>query len=242
MKRILLIEDEPLNATRLSAMLKEYDSSFLIDGPLQNAAEIRDTFAKKNDYDLILSDIRLQDNDVFDVLEELDICTPVIFTTAYEEYALKAYKHNGIAYLLKPIAREELSKALDNVYQLHSDETATDVDGQKYRERFLISKGKELIPVNVEDMLYLKRKDRYTLVCLNDGSILNLNYSINKLEGLLSPESFFRINRQYIICLNSVMSIQTDVNSKLIVKLRHCDEDIVISRERALAFREWIEG
>lgn len=247
MKRILIIEDEPLNAERLTLLLKEYDKTFIVDEPLRNTTEIRNALTTKNDYDLIISDIRLQDTDVFDVFKEFNICVPIIFTTAYEEYAIEAFRHNGVDYLLKPIDYKELAKALNKVRQLYFNNSETDSHIHedvlhKYRQRFLISRGDELIPINVEDMLYLKRENRSCLVCMNDGNHFYLNFSINELENMLDPEFFFKINRQYIISLNSIKNIRTYVNSKLIVELKNCDdEDLVISRERALAFKDWIE-
>lgn len=247
MKRILIIEDEPFNAERLTMLLKKYDKTFIVDEPLRNTDEIRNALAIKNDYDLIISDIRLQDADVFDVFKELDICAPVIFTTAYEEYAIEAFRHNGVDYLLKPIDYKDLAKALDKVCQLYFSNSETDSIIQedtlhKYRQRFLINKGDELIPINVEDILYFKRENRSCLVCMNDGKHFYINISINELENILNPDLFFKINRQYIISLNSIKNIRTYVNSKLIVELWHCDDEVlVISRDRALTFKNWIE-
>lgn len=230
MKKVLIIEDERISAIRLEKLIHEIDDTIEVEGPLVSVSEVVEHLRRHNDYDLIFADIRLSDSDVFTAFQEIMPASFVIFTTAYDEYAMQAIKNHGIDYLLKPIDEKDL-------HQVMGDMT-------HYKERLIVYKGEELIPLQVSEILYFSREGKELLCMTAEGKQYHVrNMTMQDLEEQLNPEKFFRLNRQYFIHIRALQRITPFFNSKLKVRLCHClDEEILVSRERSVLFKKWLEG
>lgn len=250
MKRVLIIEDEYYSAQRLKRMITDIDDAIDIQGPLASVSEVVETLHKDNDYDLIFSDIRLRDGDVFDAFREVMPASFVIFTTAYDEYAMQAIKHNGLDYLMKPIDPTELSAAMSKVALARHDDANDShrrmagmlADTRRWRERILVTRGDELCVVNVDDISYIFTCDGHLTAHTFDGNTYPLPMTIGDIEKELDPDRFFRINRQYIANIKGIKRISLFFSSKLAVRLQGCDDNnIVISKDRTTALKEWLD-
>ncbi len=229
-------------------MLEELRPDMEIDGPLATVSEVVSRLSEYSGYDLIFSDIRLRGQDVFDAFQTVTPECMVIFTTAYDEYALKAFKNNGVEYLLKPIDKDSLSAALKKVENITGQEVSSKsrigaVIGElrSFRERVLIWKGEELIPVNVKDILYFYFDRRHVYAKSADGQENAVQFTMGELENELDPKMFFRLNRQYIANITSMTRISVFFNSRLMVCLKGCDRPLSLSKEKSAELREWLD-
>ena len=248
MKKVLIIEDERISAIRLEKLIREIDDTIEVEGPLVSVSEVVEHLRRHNDYDLIFADIRLSDSDVFTAFQEIMPASFVIFTTAYDEYAMQAIKNHGIDYLLKPIDEKDLRQAIqklslgvrENTGKLHQ----VMGDMTHYKERLIVYKGEELIPLQVSEILYFSKESKELLCMTAEGKQYHVrNMTMQDLEEQLNPEKFFRLNRQYFIHIRALQRITPFFNSKLKVRLCHCqDEEILVSRERSILFKKWLEG
>lgn len=248
MKKVLIIEDERISAIRLEKLIREIDDTIEVVGPLASVSEVVEHLRRHNDYDLIFADIRLSDSDVFTAFQEIMPASFVIFTTAYDEYAMQAIKNHGIDYLLKPIDEKDLRQAIqklslgvkENTGKLHQ----VMGDMTHYKERLIVYKGEELIPLQVSEILYFSKESKELLCMTAEGKQYHVrNMTMQDLEEQLNPEKFFRLNRQYFIHIRALKQITPFFNSKLKVRLCYClDEEILVSRERSVLFKKWLEG
>lgn len=249
MRKILIIEDDNFCAKRLKKLVMDIDDMYEIYGPLKSVNEVVEELSVNNDYDLIFSDIRLVDGDVFEAFCKVKPKSFVIFTTAYDEYALQAIKNNGLDYLLKPIDFNELCTSMNKLKILNTtnEEILDNWDGllnktRQFRERFLVNKGDELVMLYTDDISYICKRDRNVLAFMEDGTSYSLMVNMTDLEMELDPDKFFRINRQYIANIKGIKKISLFFSSKLIVKLKGCDdENIVISKEKTCQFKKWLD-
>lgn len=252
---ILIIEDEKLSADRIKRLLNDIDDTMDVSGPLTDVDAVAEHLKGGACHDLILSDIRLKGRLVFEAFHDTMPSVPVIFTTAYDEYALSAFKHNGIDYLLKPITQEDLSAAIAKARRFISTQneegTAIHLSGtlnaaarelKCFRERMLVTKGDELIPLRVTDISFIRKEDNWVMAYDRHGEAYRLSVTMNKLEEQLNPEYFFRLNRQYIAHIDCIHKISFFFSSKLIVRLQGCDDDhIVVSKEKSAQFKQWLD-
>ena len=249
---VLILEDEQRNFNRLRRQLEEIDTTFHVEGPLANIQESVEWLRTHPTPDLILADIRLSDGLSFDVLRQTAIPSPIIFTTAYDEYAIQAFKYNSFDYLLKPINSEELAEAINKVRR----RTLSDTHGEdmrrlveymyrnnyRYHERFLLPYRDGYISVQVKNISHIALKERTTLIFLNDGASMNISYSLDELESQLNPNIFFRANRQYLLHIDSIRNVSNYFNSRLKIHMKkYPDTEIIVSRERASALKEWLD-
>lgn len=249
MKRILIIEDERLSADRLRRMITDIDDTLEVVGPLSTVQEVIDTLHSAEDFDLIFSDIRLKDRLVFEAFHEVMPRSLVIFTTAYDEYALEAFKHNGIGYLLKPFDALELQEVMNRVKlapaapsAVSTSLNATAREMKCYRERILVSRGDELVPLRVGEIGYIRKMDEHVVGVMRDGTQYRLPLTMQELEEQLDPSLFFRLNRQFIAHIDSIRKISYFFSSKLIVRIKGCDVDnIVVSKEKSAQFKQWLD-
>lgn len=244
MKKVLIIEDEMLSAKRLKKKILDIDDTLEVDGPLQSVKDVVEYLQSHDDYDLVFSDIRLLDGDVFMAFQKVLPSSLVIFTTAYDEYAMQAIKSNGIDYLLKPIDEDELREAMKKVSSLTSNAGKLKAVIDKlvrYKERLLVYKGGDMVSLSVNDVLYFYKDGRNMVVTTSGGETYCLSVTIQELESQLDPDKFFRLNRQYLVNIAALKKISPFFNSKLIVQLEHCsDRNIIVSKERAVLFKEWL--
>lgn len=249
--KILILEDEQRNAKRLIRLLNDIDATHTIEGPLASIKEAIEFFKSGNTTDLILADIRLTDGLSF---EALNICSgnsPVIFTTAYDEYAVQAFKFNSFDYLLKPLDSDELEAAIDKVAKAgrnYSDENlrqlfdALQKNQFRYRERFLLPYRDGYKTVRVSDINHIETENKTVYLRLNNGTSEVVNVSMDELEQQLNPDCFFRANRQYIINVEHVLFLGNYFGGKLIVRLKgYPDTRITVSKEKAQRLKDWLD-
>ena len=248
--KVLIVEDEALTADRLVGMVNKHDPSFEILGIIPSVEDTIKWLKENETPDLIFMDIHLEDDDCFQVFEQINITAPVIFTTAYDEYMVKAFKVNSIDYLMKPVNYEEFEAALEK-YQRIKNHYREDGFGsllqtiqpkeENYKDRFLISNGFKLRTVEVKDIKYFFCKDKITFLVTNEGEFLPIEYSLDKLGMVLDPRKFFRINRQLMVSLAGIANIHVYPKGKLKVDLEpNLKEEVFVSLDRATAFKEWL--
>lgn len=245
--RVLIIEDEQVSFRRLKRMLSSLRSEMEIEGPLLTVTEVVSGLSEFAEYDLIFADIMLRDKSVFEAFETVRPECPVIFTTAYDEYAIKAFKNNGIDYLLKPIDMAELAAALDKAEKLCVQKKGTKVrehaldSKSTFRERLLLWKGNEMVLMWVKDVNYFYFNKRHVYAKSADGTVHQLQLSMSELEAELDPGIFFRLSRQYLTHINAIVGMTQYDNSRVAVNLKDCDEQIVLSKENSAKLREWLD-
>lgn len=252
--QVLIVEDELLLAKRLQKLLKGLDPTIEVSGITHGVQDTLDWLGKNPMPALIFMDIELADGQCFEIFEQMDLGTPIIFTTAYDEYAIKAFKVNSIDYLLKPVKEEELEQAVRKFRQSALPRTDATVVAailsqlnlskdaeQVYRERFLVKQGQKLISIPLHEVAYLFSENKFTYLRTADNRKFILDYSLEELESSLSPREFFRVNRQFILHQRSVKAIHSWFNQKLKIEVEPAiDEAVVISRDKANAFKVWM--
>ncbi len=247
MRKVLIIEDDHFSAKRLEKLISNIDNSIEIDGPLKSVTEVVDKLTENNDYDLIFSDIRLVDGDVFEAFRKIMPKSLVVFTTAYDDYAMSAIKNNGLDYLMKPIDAEELRGTFDKLAYFKEQNNTSGLEEavneiRSYRERFLVGKGDELKVLAVNDINYICKDGNATNAFTDEGGPYPIQSSMSDLESELDPNTFFRINRQYIANINSILRINLLLGSKLKVHLKGCaDDDIIVSKDKTASFKKWLD-
>jgi len=250
--KTLIIEDEVLAVKHLQTVLKEIKEIEVI-GILESISESLEWFKSNLQPELIFMDIHLADGSAFEIFRHVDITCPVIFTTAYDEYALKAFKVNSIDYLLKPIELEVVQNALKKLKDLssathkHSDfQYFIDSFKKKssYKSHFLIpAKGDKLIPVQAAELAFIYIDASLVKAIMFDEKPLRFEFTLDELEALLDPNDFFRANRQYIISRKAIKDIDLWFNSRLSVNLKvHVPDKILISKARISEFKKWFSG
>lgn len=252
--QVLIVEDELLLAKRLQKLIKGIDPDIIVCGITHSIQETLEWLSTQPLPDLIFMDIELADGQCFEIFEQIELNTPVIFTTAYDEYAIKAFKVNSVDYLLKPVKEEELQQAIRKfrlsaapqpgaatvAAWLAQLKTAPHTDSI-YRERFLVKQGQKLVSIPLQEVAYLFSENKFTFLRTFDNRKFILDYSLEELETSLSPRDFFRVNRQFILHQRSVTAIHNWFNQKLKVDVMpSIDEAIVISRDKANAFKVWM--
>lgn len=250
--KALVIEDEILAARHLVSVLNEVGNIEIV-GILDSIKSSVMWFETHNQPDLVFMDIHIADGSVFKLFEHVEINCPIIFTTAYDEYAVKAFKVNSIDYLLKPVTREAVEKALAKLEALSgSGNIQSDIrqlivslkKEKSYKTHFLVSvKGGKLIPVQAADLACIYIDSGMVIARTFDGKSCNLDFTLDELAAKLNPVDFFRANRQFIISRNSVKEVDFWFNNRLSVNLKIAvPEKILISRTRVSEFREWFDG
>lgn len=250
--RVLIIEDEPLAASRLKTLLNQHDPAMQIVDVLDSiSASIK--WLKTNDPpQLIFMDIQLADGLSFEIFEKAIVKAPVIFTTAYDEYALKAFKVNSIDYILKPIDEKDLKQAMhkfqtlivpvDAQQALDRISTTVQMLTKKYKERFVIKVGEHLKFISTEDILYFYSEEKITFCLTSDNRKHILDFTIEQLEQLVDPSIFFRINRQYFVSIGSIADVISHTNSRLKLLLKNSsDKNVIVARERVQDFKSWLD-
>jgi DNA-binding LytR/AlgR family response regulator len=252
--KILIIEDEELAAIRLKQLLLKEIPDALIDGPFDTVKSSVRHLLGQNDYDLIFLDIQLADGKCFSIFEQVPIRNPVIFTTAYDEFAIKAFELNSVDYLLKPINSAKLHQALEKFHQMKEafrrddnsklfEDLLMKVKGEKtvFMSRFLVSKGNALIPVGIQDAAYFAAEDKVVVLVCRDGQKHIINFSLDELEQKTDPAEFFRVNRQFLVSIHSIRKVHYYFNYKLKIELNPAyEEEVIVSRSKSADFKSWM--
>ena len=252
--KILIFEDEVLSAEHLVKLISQYDPSIELVGTIESLKEGQNWLESNPRPDLMIMDIQLSDGTCFELFKQFSIETPVIFTTAYNEYAVQAFKVNSIDYLLKPITLPDLKEAFekfkkrnfsDLINTKHKyEQLYTELSqSSRYKSRLLIKIGEQLKYVNLEDVAYFRFQDGMSHAITFSGNKFPLDNSLDEIEKILDPFMFFRINRQFIITLKSIEKIHSYFNARLKLNLKPVPEtEVIISRERVSDFKNWLDS
>ena len=250
--KVLIIEDEMPNAKRLQKMLLQIDAGIEVCAILESISDSVQWFRRHPHPDIAFMDVRLADGLCFEVFSQTTVHCPVIFTTAYDEYALRAFKVNSVDYLLKPVNIGELSSSLDKFRQIHrhppGNNMMNDVitmlkqQQKSYRTRFLLPFKDTYNTLLVQDIAYFYTELKVTWAIQYNKQGHIVPYTLEELEDQLDPAIFFRANRQYLVSSSSIVAIHNYFNGKLKVMVQPgIKDDLVISRERAAGFKKWLD-
>lgn len=249
MMRALIIEDETAAARNLEAVLREVAPGVEILATLESVAESVEWLQSNPQPDLLFMDIHLADGDSFRIFESVEITAPVIFTTAYDRYALEAFKVNSIDYLLKPINTEDVRRALEKLRRLTSGERLDygtrirSLASQRQEEVFLVHVRDKIIPLQRDRIAYCYTANEKVTACDFDGAVYPMDKTLEALQSLLPDRNFFRANRQFIIARRAVKEIAVWFGSRLTLHLTvETPERIVISKARVPEFKEWLRA
>ena len=255
--KVLIIEDEKPAAKRLERLVLAQRENTEVLGKLDSVKSSVNWFTHNEQPDLVFMDIQLADGLSFEIFEHVQITAPIIFTTAYDEYALKAFKVNSIDYLLKPIDEDELEGALQKLDQLKPagpaesaslnslDQISKAVSllTRQYKNRFIIKIGEHIKAVSIDDIHFFFSRDKATYCTTEEGKSYLLDYPIQELTSMVDPEKFFQINRKYIVSLKAIKDMVSFSNSRLKIILKNSDDDdVIVSRERVQDFKQWLDG
>lgn len=251
--KALIIEDEKAAVRNLKALLKEVDPQVEVIDELDSVTDSVAWFGTHAAPDVVFLDIHLADGSSFEIFEHVRIDCPIIFTTAYDEYALRAFKVNSIDYLLKPIGAADLRRALDKLKTLQHASVSQDsltalIDSLqrhgRYKSHFLIpSKGDKLLPLAVDQVQYFCIAEGVTRAVVSRDESYVLPNTLDELADSLDPDRFFRVNRQYIISRNAVRDIDLWFNNRLSINLKiPTGEKILVSKLRVNEFKNWFSG
>lgn len=248
--KVLIIEDEHPASQKLIRLLKETDFPVEVIDILKSVEQSVNWFIRNPAPDLIFMDIQLEDGICFEIFERINIKTPVIFTTAYDEYTLKAFKVNSIDYLLKPISFDELKNAMEKFNQLNGYkadftklEAALNQLHSKTKERFFIKIGEHYKSVLTANIQCFYIRERCIFILTDSGKSYPVDYSLDRVEQLVDSQIFFRVNRNYIINFSAIRDIiaYSSNRLKIILANGNHEEDILVSRERVSEFKEWMD-
>jgi DNA-binding LytR/AlgR family response regulator len=250
---ILIIEDEPLAAQRLENLVKELVPEATIAAQLDSIARAV-AWLTQHTPDLILMDIQLADGISFSIFDQCQVQSPVIFTTAYDAYALKAFKVNSIDYILKPVDRDELGAALakfrtrqpqpaDARQLLDNIGQAMQMLTKRYKTRFVVKVGEHLKTIETDGILYFHSQEKTTFCHTRDGRSHILDHTLDQVEQMVDPTRFFRVNRKHLVSAESITDIISYTNSRLRLEIRGSqDREIIVARERVQDFRAWLDA
>lgn len=249
---VIIIEDEKPSARRLQRMLKTLNIE--TDTMLHSVEESLAWFQNNTHPDLIFLDIQLSDGLSFEIFEEIEIKSAVIFTTAYDEYALKAFKLNSIDYLLKPIDDDELTVAVNKYKDRTQPQQSVTLDfndikkllvnplDREYKRRFSVKVGQHLKLINVDDIECIYSENKGTYLYTVEGRNYLLDVTLEQLEEELEPQMFFRINRKFFVNIKAIKDMVSYTNSRLQIKLNSFNEHaVIVARERVKDFKAWLE-
>ena len=251
--KILIIEDEELAVKKLQKTLASTAANAEIVGTTDSIKTSVEWLQQNPAPDLILMDIELAEGQIFEIFNLTEVKSPVIFTTSYDEYALKAFKVNSVDYLLKPVQKEELQAALTKFTKLRTDNrTDINIDSlvkelqqklqqKEYRKRFLVKHAQKLVSIEVDDIAYFYSDGRLNFFKTTDNRKFVVDYTMDELEEMLDPEKYFRISRSFYVSINSVDKIDDYFGNRLILGIKPAvDKEALVSREKVTEFKKWL--
>ena len=246
----IIIEDEKLSAEHLGNLLKKIEGSIVITHTFDSIRQSIDAFKNGIKADILFVDIHLADGLSFEIFKEFSVDTPIIFTTAYDEYAIRAFKLNSVDYLLKPVGLEELRNALDKFNKYNRNDQSLMIENivrayqnmnNQYKSRFMIKTGENIISVKTGNISHFIFEDGIVILVTKTNNHYPVDFTLEQLESMLDPIEFFRINRKVVININAIQKTGTYFNSRLKINAPFLnDDDSVVSRERVPGFKEWL--
>ncbi len=252
--KFVILEDEKHNSLMLEVLVKDIRPEWELVTVLDKVSSAIDWFKTNTEPDLVFMDIQLKDGISFSILEQVKIKCPVIFTTAYDKYAMRAFEVTSVDYLLKPVEEKRLLGAIERFEEVFDRDIQPENDyseilraireGKKeYRKRFLVAEVDSYRKIDVQDIAYFKVESNICSAVLFSKKEHIIDYTLDKLEGQLDPEIFFRANRHIILNIESIQKIENYFGGKLAVMVQPpMDETVKISRLKAKAFKDWVDG
>ncbi|WP_339651117.1 LytTR family DNA-binding domain-containing protein [uncultured Maribacter sp.] len=250
--KVIIVEDELAASDNLSYLLAKINPNIEVIAILDTVTATVDYFSKPHNGVLVFMDIHLADGISFEIFDQVEINIPIIFTTAYDQYALKAFKVNSIDYLLKPIDEEELSDAIDQFNEQNKQKGIDNLQIENllqliqtkpsnFKQTFLVGQGDQLLPVKTSDIAYFFIDTGVVKAVTDHNKSYTLDVKLEEIEEALDPAIFFRANRQFIVRRDAIASIKFHFNSKLLVEVQPpCSERIVVSKAKASEFKNWV--
>ncbi len=247
---VVIIEDESFAAEKLERQLLALDNEIKVVAKIESVKNTVD-WLKSNKPDLIFLDIHLSDGLCFRIFDEVEIKIPIIFTTAYDQYAIQAFKVNSIDYLLKPINKFDLAQSFDKFKEYHNQGRSFDyaeirnmigdMKEKKYQKRFLVVEGETIKTIMVENIAYFFAEGKYAFLVEKTGDQYIIDMTLEHLTNVLNPEQFFRINRQVIVHLDSIKVMKTWFSRRIKLELvPSFEKETIVSTERVRDFKEWL--
>jgi two-component system response regulator LytT len=257
--KILIVEDEELAVKKIRKTLGEVDGNAEVVGVADSITGTVDWLQTNPSPDLILMDIELSDGQSFEIFSRIPVKSAVVFTTSYDEYALKAFKVNSIDYLLKPIQKEDLEAALNKYKQMKEmyTEEPKDAPGlnmdalvkelqqklqpKEFRKRFLVKHGQKLVSIEIDEIAYFFSDGRLNFFKTDDNRKFVVDYTMDELEEMLDPEKYFRISRAFYVAVRSISQIHDYFGNRLLLQLKPVvDKEAIVSREKVADFKKWM--
>lgn len=247
--KVLIVEDEKLSAEHLRTLLKRLNENIDIIAELDSVKKTVDFLKEKPQLDLIFLDIHLADGISFEIFNQIPLEVPIVFTTAFDEYALRAFKVNSVDYLLKPIGIQDLKQAIDKYKKWNAspllEEKFSDLmqyTQKSYKNRFLVKMGDTIASIKTEEINHFIAEEGVVLLVNQKGRRFSLDYTLDQLEQLIDPSFFYRINRKVILHIDRIEKVSSYFNSRLKIHTQHLnEEDGIVSRERVAAFKLWLD-
>lgn len=247
--KILIIEDEARAASHLERLLKKVAPGMEVIARIESVRDAVEFLSHNHAVELIFSDVQLADGLCFEIYKQVEVTCPIIFTTAYDHYAMEAFKTNGIDYLLKPIDEDSLGKAIEKAKRFSPSQTLekllalTGIQPVKqHKSRFMVRVGDKIKTIPVEEITSFYSLEKATWLHTRNNRNYNIDFTLDQLEDMLDPTGFFRINRRYIVSPDACNNITAWSNSRLKMHIDGIDDnDIIVARERVQEFREWLD-
>src|SRR6478736_4771025 len=256
--KVLIVEDEELAVKKIRKTLGEVDADAVIMGVTDSIQGTVNWLQENPSPDLILMDIELSDGQSFEIFSRTKVSSAVVFTTSYDEYALKAFKVNSIDYLLKPIQKEDLEAALNKYRQMKqmyaesNGKTELNMDAlvkelqqklqpKEYRKRFLVKHGQKLVSIEVDEITYFFSDGRLNFFKTDDNRKFVVDYTMDELEDMLDSQRYFRISRSFYVSVRSISQIHDYFGNRLLLQLKpSVDKEAIVSREKVSDFKKWM--
>ncbi len=248
--KVLIVEDEIAAARRLSKMLQSIEPSSELLAITDSISSTVSWLKENGEPDLILLDIHLADGSSFKIFDHLKIKCPIIFTTAFDQYAIQAFKVNSIDYLLKPIKQEELAFSLNKFKEKSIESSNSDIEKlinelkkpqQTFQQRFVVQFADKLKSVETDSIAYFIAMEKSVFLITDDGHQYAIDYTLEKLEEVINPKIFYRINRKFIVNFSAIKGMFTYSKSRVKIELKpNPDTEVIVSSERASGFKEWL--
>lgn len=252
MKTVLIIEDEEAACNRLKKMIPDILNDAEILKPLATVHSAVAWLSLNPAPDLIFLDVHLADGQSFEIFKKITVTSPIIFTTAYDNYALEAFKVNSIDYLLKPIKKEELRRAIDKFLKLQGLPKQDEIEKllatlqnhtPSYKQRFVVKYGEHIKTIEISDAAYFYTENKGNFLVTTENRRYSIDFNLDQLEEVLDPKKFFRINRQFIIGFHSIAEMFSYTKSRVFIKLNPPSKlETIVSAERSASFKAWLNA
>lgn len=245
---VVILEDEQRAANRMELLIKKLAPEMTIVKVFESVRDSIDYFKTNTNISLVFADIQLADGLSFEIFNSVKINCPIIFTTAYDQYAIEAFKTNGIDYLLKPIEEERLQKAFDKLKSIRKPLEFEQIsllmnalNKPTFKNRFMIKVGDKIKSIETDKIFLFYSMEKATFLFTDDQRSYVIDYSLEQLEQLVNPDFFFRINRKFMVSHKSCTDVLAWSNSRLRLKIEGFNEEIIVARERVLDFKAWLD-